>query len=263
MQKSESKPEKEALGALINLEAYEKHKKLLEELASHARGRSTAGSKEDQNSVVLKSDLDVLKESYRFIRSKEDDLDESPSVVRMARKYYSRLFKEYGIVDLSRYKEGKIGIRWRSAKEVYHGKGQFVCGEGDCDERRGLESFEVPFGYNEAGERKQALVKVRLCPKHALKLNYKRSHKRKRQSRETERSRHRHKEETSRHSPSLSSSPTASSDSRSTGSNIARDGANTLENQDQEHLSHESSKQQNKHLIDSMNERLIFKDLFR
>jgi hypothetical protein len=181
----------------------------------------------------------------------------------MARKYYSRLFKEYGIVDLSRYKEGKIGIRWGSAKEVYHGKGQFVCGEGGCDEMRGLESFEVPFGYNEAGERKQALVKVRVCPKHAMKLNYKKSHKRKRQSRETERSRHRQKERSPRYSASSSSSlsPTATSDSSSTGNN--EDGVHVLENQSVQEQSHPSSKRENEHLIDAINEKRIFKDLFR
>jgi hypothetical protein len=45
-----------------------------------------------------------------------------------------------------------------------------------CEERRGLASFEVPFSYQEAGERKQALVKVRVCPTHAYQLNY-RKHK--------------------------------------------------------------------------------------
>lgn len=33
------------------------------------------------------------------------------------------------------------------------------------------------FAYKEAGEQKQALVKVRLCPKHALQLNHKQNHK--------------------------------------------------------------------------------------
>jgi len=258
-------PSREELGSLINLEAYEKHKKLLEELASHVRGRNglVAG---DQRLASVKTDLDVLKASYRFIRSEQDDLDESPSVVRMARKYYSRLFREYGIVDLSRYKEGKVGIRWRSAKEVYHGKGQFICGEGGCDEGRGLESFEVPFGYDEAGERKQALVKVRVCPKHALKLNYKTSHKRKRQSRETQRARHRkpEKKKTSRNSSSPSSSFTVSSDSRETDiykdEPVAQETAQAVKNREQPHL---ASERENKDLIDTMNEKILFKDLFR
>ena len=36
-----------------------------------------------------------------------------------------------------------------------------------------LRSFELPFVYEEAGERKEALVKVRLCPKCEAKLLWK------------------------------------------------------------------------------------------
>jgi len=53
-------------------------------------------------------------------------------------------------------------MRWRSEKEVIAGKGQFSCGARSCSETRGLATFEVPFGYQEAGEKKQALVKVRM-----------------------------------------------------------------------------------------------------
>lgn len=51
-------------------------------------------------------------------------------------------------------------MRWRSEKEVIAGKGQFICGARGCDERRCLATFEVPFSYEEAGDKKQALVKV-------------------------------------------------------------------------------------------------------
>ena len=37
--------------------------------------------------------------------------------------------------------------------------------------------WQVNFAYREAGENKQALVKLRLCPKHALQLNYKQNEK--------------------------------------------------------------------------------------
>ena len=63
--------------------------------------------------------------------------------------------------------EGKIGLRWRVQAELVSGKGQFICGAKRCDETRGLSSFEVNFAYDEAGESKQALVKLRVCPKHA------------------------------------------------------------------------------------------------
>eukprot|EP00271_Cylindrocystis_brebissonii_P017486 TRINITY_DN4567_c0_g1_i1.p1 TRINITY_DN4567_c0_g1~~TRINITY_DN4567_c0_g1_i1.p1 ORF type:complete len:218 (+),score=70.02 TRINITY_DN4567_c0_g1_i1:204-857(+) len=52
------------------------------------------------------------------------------------------------------------------------GKGQFSCGCKTCTERLGLHSYELPFSYKEAGDDKQALVKLRLCPKHAYQLNY-------------------------------------------------------------------------------------------
>lgn len=39
--------------------------------------------------------------------------------------------------------DGKVGLRWRTEKEVVAGKGQFVCGARGCDVRQGLGSFEV------------------------------------------------------------------------------------------------------------------------
>ena len=56
--------------------------------------------------------------------------------------------------------EDKLGLRWRTEAEVLSGKGQFSCGARGCSETRGLATFEVPFGYSEAGQRKDALVKV-------------------------------------------------------------------------------------------------------
>ena len=57
-----------------------------------------------------------------------------------------------------------MGMRWRSEKEVIAGKGQFSCGARGCNESRGLATYEVPFGYEEAGQKKQALVKVGTVP---------------------------------------------------------------------------------------------------
>lgn len=92
---------------------------------------------------------------------------------QLAQRYYKRLYREYALADLSRYKEGKVGLRWRTRQEVVDGKGQFICGSLRCDAREGLASFEVPFSYSEGGQAKQALVKVRVCARHAYKLNYK------------------------------------------------------------------------------------------
>ena len=47
---------------------------------------------------------EIIECSCRFLRTEEDDKDGAPWEVAVARKYYSMLFKEYAIIDLSRYK---------------------------------------------------------------------------------------------------------------------------------------------------------------
>ncbi|KAJ7396290.1 Protein FRA10AC1 like protein [Pitangus sulphuratus] len=106
-----------------------------------------------------KTDLDVIRENHRFLWNEEDEADMNWEK-RLAKKYYDKLFKEYCIADLSRYKENKFGFRWRHEKEVISGKGQFSCGNKHCDEQEGLKSWEVNFGYIEHGEKRNALVKL-------------------------------------------------------------------------------------------------------
>eukprot|EP01045_Picozoa_sp_COSAG04_P019390 COSAG04_NODE_1877_length_5323_cov_2.581627_4_plen_238_part_00 len=99
-----------------------------------------------------------------------------------------RLFKEYAIADLSRYKEGAVGLRWRTETEVVSGKGQFSCGAKRCANHNDLESYEVDFKYREAGEKKQALVKLRVCPDCAGRLNHRHARRKaKRQAKEEKR----------------------------------------------------------------------------
>ncbi|KAL0046449.1 hypothetical protein WJX82_000884 [Trebouxia sp. C0006] len=127
---------------------------------------------------TVKTDYDVLKEQYRFVRTAEDDSNDSWDVC-MARRYYAKLFKEYAVADLSRYRESKVGLRWRTEREVVIGKGQFECGAKGCDERRALASYEVNFAYKEAGEHKQALVKVRELQKQQTEHNKRQKHSQK------------------------------------------------------------------------------------
>ena len=122
-----------------------------------------------------RNDYTVLAEEHRFLWNEDDDVDSWEQ--RLAKSYYDRLFKEYAISDLSRYKENKVALRWRIQKEVIDGKGQFVCGNKHCSEREELQSWEVNFSYVEQGEKKNALVKLRLCEECSAKLNY--HHKRK------------------------------------------------------------------------------------
>ena len=63
-------------------------------------------------------------------------------------------------------------MRWTAENELKIGKGQFVCGGRKCEERELIRTWEVNFAYVEEGEKKNALVKVRLCPDCSYKLNY-------------------------------------------------------------------------------------------
>ena len=119
------------------------------------------------------SDLEALKASHQLVRG--DTFDEEHCDdwrVRMARRYYNQLYKEYAIIDLSRYKEGKYGLRWRTENEVIHSKGQLVCASKHCSSVERLGVFELPFKYIEDGIVKRELIKVCLCEECSLKLNY-------------------------------------------------------------------------------------------
>lgn len=157
---------------LLAMDAYSRHKALVNQyLLATGRGiehiqRSTENDRNDYS---------VLREQHRFLWEADDKVDSWEK--KLAKTYYDRLFKEYAIADLSRYKENKIALRWRIEKEVIEGKGQFVCGNKRCQNQEDLESWEVNFAYIEQGEKKNALVKLRLCPGCSLKLNY--HHKRK------------------------------------------------------------------------------------
>lgn len=96
------------------------------------------------------------------------------------------------------------------------GKGQFICASTRCDETKKLQSWEVNFGYMEDGEKKNELVKVRLCPECSDKLNFK-TKKRlaktlKRKSREEQESKSESKRQRRHSSASDATSSSASDD---------------------------------------------------
>ena len=82
----------------------------------------------------IRTELDAVRDHHRFLW--DDDGDEKLSwEQRLSRKYHARLFKEYALADMSRYREGQVGLRWRTEAEVFDGKGQFVCGNKACVRR--------------------------------------------------------------------------------------------------------------------------------
>ena len=156
----------------LAMDAYSRHKALV----NHYLLFSGGGIEHLKRSTDKdRNDYTVLGEQHRFLWGHGDEADTWEK--RLAKSYYDRLFREYAICDLSRYRENKIALRWRVEKEVVEGKGQFACGNKHCSEIRDLQSWEVNFKYVEHSEKKQALVKVRLCKDCSVKLNY--HHKRK------------------------------------------------------------------------------------
>lgn len=77
-------------------------------------------------------------------------------------------------MDLRRYEKGQIGCRWRTESEVLAGKGEQECGEVKCD-NKAINVFEMNFSYVEEGQKRNALVKVSVCPQCAIKLNYRKA----------------------------------------------------------------------------------------
>ena len=57
----------------------------------------------------VKTDVDILRENWKFIRD-ETDNDDSTWEKRMAKRYYDKLFKEYCISDLKHYRHGQVRV---------------------------------------------------------------------------------------------------------------------------------------------------------
>ena len=215
------------------LSAYERHVRYM---STYARlyfksNDGTGGEKKLEDALEqehnkrwmsrYESDRDVIARNYKFL-GPDDDYEPSADAKqqedqqqegqqqhqsdswekRLVAKYYSKLFREYCLVSLSRYKEGKVGMRWRTKEEVVQGKGQFICGCLECLNRdvgvfpsssssssssssaTPLKTYEVNFKYSENQITKNALVKLRLCSSCAEKMNYKKSEDKKLQAKQ-------------------------------------------------------------------------------
>ncbi|XP_032671942.1 protein FRA10AC1 homolog [Odontomachus brunneus] len=154
--------------AYEHLSAYDRHKKLINDYLT-LHGKSISSLKRDTSRD--KTDYDVIRENHKFLWDQDKDIPDTWGA-KLAKKYYDKLFKEYCICDLTYYKSNKVALRWRTEKEVIVGKGQFECGSKTCKEKENLRSWELNFGYEEHGEKKNALVKLRLCIECSVKLNY-------------------------------------------------------------------------------------------
>lgn len=150
---------------LRKMDAYTRHKELIRNYIKFYGGKL-----EDfqRDATKDKNDFQILQENHKFLWDTEKPKSWEEEI---AKKYYDKLFKEYCIADLTKFERKKIALRWRIESEVKSGKGQFICGSKHCSDKELLTSWEVNFAYSENEEKKNALVKIRLCPDCSIKLN--------------------------------------------------------------------------------------------
>ncbi|KAG1796264.1 folate-sensitive fragile site protein Fra10Ac1-domain-containing protein [Suillus plorans] len=126
------------------------------------------------------TEFDILKASHKFLRDGADDEASTSWNDRLAQKYYESLYREFAICDLKHYRSGNFSLRWRTETEVLSGTGETTCANARCLEHAAsstsLTTLELPFTYEEHGQRKEALVKVVLCSKCVRKIMWKRKH---------------------------------------------------------------------------------------
>jgi len=205
----------------LSMDAYSRHRKLVHDYLHYYGGKMEDFKRSTEND---KTDHDVIRENHKFLW-KDTDAEDTWGQ-QLAKKYYDKLFKEYCIADVSRYKENKFAMRWRIEKEVVDGKGQFICGAKRCEDKIGLKSWEVNFAYMEEGMKKNALVKLRLCADCSFKLNYhhqrKEIKKKKSAHKKSKKKKHKHSKKKKR--KARKSSPSDSSES-STDSSDNDDGS--------------------------------------
>lgn len=93
-----------------NLNPYELHKKLINEYVLKRPGDTKVLFERDTSKD--RTDADVLRENHRFLWEDDEDDESNPDTweKRFAKRYYDKLFKEYCIADLSRYKENKVSL---------------------------------------------------------------------------------------------------------------------------------------------------------
>ncbi|VDP04006.1 unnamed protein product [Heligmosomoides polygyrus] len=139
---------------MMTMDAYSRHKELINLYYLSHPGATKMLQRDTSKD---RTDYDVLKDNHKFLWSEADE---------------AAVSTKYCIIDLTYFKKNKVAMRWRTEAEVRTGKGQFTCGAKKCQVNADLTSWEVNFSYAENGERKNALVKVRLCRQCSEMLNY-------------------------------------------------------------------------------------------
>ncbi|SCD22403.1 conserved protein, unknown function [Plasmodium ovale] len=159
------------MGGYVDLNGYKIPKSVFDAMGPFERHklmmslRKLETEKKENKSEQYVTDYDILKKQYKFIH------DASSEKNTLLQKYYNSICNKYVICDLSKYKETKIGLRWRTEEEIIEGKGHIICASKKCNSTN-LKTYKFLFQYDEQGTQKQTTVKVRACMDCAYKLHY-------------------------------------------------------------------------------------------
>ncbi|XP_018008245.1 protein FRA10AC1 homolog isoform X3 [Hyalella azteca] len=96
-----------------SLTAYDRHKILVNQYLLYHPGATTQLQRDSSRDV---RDMDVVRAHHQFLWEAGDDTSSWQKA--LAKKYFDKLFKEYCICDLSRYKENKQTTP-RGAKQTW------------------------------------------------------------------------------------------------------------------------------------------------
>jgi len=133
---------------------------------SHATAQTTLYADPPLVPPRQRTERDILLSHHRFLATPTTDASYENALVAA---YDNKLYKEFVLMSLSRWREGMVAMRWRTEEEVKMGKGVDMCAELECNKEASDEQ-EVLFAYAEDGEQKEALVKARLCGRCREKL---------------------------------------------------------------------------------------------
>lgn len=92
------------------LNPYQVHQKLINDYILKRPGDTSKLFMRDTSKD--QTDLDVIRNNHQFLWN-DDDVDSWEK--QLAKRYYDKLFKEYCIADLSRFKENKV----RNAQDLF------------------------------------------------------------------------------------------------------------------------------------------------
>ena len=167
--------------------SFERHKKYMKDVVHYYGGKVPKAAEGENDFAILQRNFQFIRDEYDDVETLEEGTNKEKYEAEISLAYYQKLHKEYALANLTRFETGEIGLMWRTDQQVISGKGQFVCGNVDCDAMEGLKEFEMEFGYKENEQQKLELVKISLCPVCAYKLNYKRIQDKEKQERKRKR----------------------------------------------------------------------------